>query len=62
MLIGSTAKWLVLKYNGPKGYRKAVRLSIGLILGDSIVGGLWNVIGVVFGIPTYSFWPGSYLP
>ena len=62
MLIGSTAKWLILKYNGPKGYRKAVKLSIGLILGDFIVGGLWNVIGVLFNVPTYSFWPGSYLP
>jgi hypothetical protein len=62
MLIGSTAKWLILKYSGPKGYRKAVKISFGLILGDFVTGSLWNVIGILLDIPTYSFWPGSYLP
>ncbi|MFC1719172.1 DUF6784 domain-containing protein [Candidatus Poribacteria bacterium] len=60
MLIGSTAKRLILKYSGPTGYRKTVKVSVGLILGDFVIGGLWNVIGILFGIPTYSFWPGSY--
>jgi hypothetical protein len=57
MLISSTAKWLILKYSGPKGYRRAVRICLGLILGSFVIGGLWNVIGVVFDTPTYSFWP-----
>ena len=62
MLIASTAKWLVLKYSGSKGYRKAVKISVGLILGDFVAGSIWNLIGVIFNTPTYSFWPGSYLP
>ena len=61
MLISSIAKWLILKYSGSKGYRKAVMVCVGLILGDFVIGGLWNVIGIVFNIPTYSFWPGAYL-
>lgn len=62
MLIGSAAKWMILKYGGPKAYRKAVKLCAGLILGDFVIGGSWNLIGVLFNTPTYSFWPGSYLP
>jgi len=62
MLISSTAKWFILKYRGPKGYRKAVQVCVGLILGDFVIGGLWNVLGILLNIPTYSFWPGSYLP
>ena len=62
MLIGSTAKWLILKYGGPKAYRKTVKLCAGLILGDFVIGGVWNLIGLLFSVPTYSFWPGSYLP
>jgi hypothetical protein len=61
MLISSTAKWLILKYGGPKMYRKAADICMGLILGDFVIGGLWNVIGIVFNTPTYSFWPGAYL-
>jgi len=62
MLIGSIAKWLILKYSGPKGHQQAVKICIGLILGDFVIGGLWNVIGIVLNIPTYSFWPGAKLP
>ena len=61
MFVRSTAKWLILKYSGLRGHGKAAKLSIGLILGDLIVDGLWNIIGVVFNTPTYSFWPGSCL-
>ena len=62
MLISSSAKWLLLKYSGPPQYRAGLQLCLGLILGDFIMGSLWNVIGVGFNFPTYSFWPGAYLP
>jgi hypothetical protein len=61
LLIGSTAKWVIFKYGGAKAYSKAMRVAIGLILGDFVVGGFWNVIGFVFSMPTYSFWPGGYI-
>ena len=60
-LIGSTAKWVVFKYGGARAYSKGMRVAIGLILGDFVIGGLWNVIGFVFLMPTYSFWPGGYI-
>ncbi|MEK7399700.1 MAG: DUF6785 family protein, partial [Candidatus Poribacteria bacterium] len=49
-------KFLVLKYGGIKAYRKAVPFFMGLILGDYLIGGFWNSIGVFMKIPTYTFW------
>jgi len=52
---------MVLKYGGARAYSKAVKVAIGLILGGFVVGGLWNVLGFIFNVPTYSFWPGGYI-
>jgi energy-converting hydrogenase Eha subunit A len=49
-------KAIILKYGGIKVYRKALPFFLGLILGEFIVGGLWNIIGQVFHITTYVFW------
>jgi hypothetical protein len=56
ILIGWITKAIILKYGGIKGYRKALPLFLGLILGEFIVGGLWNLVGQIFGITTYIFW------
>jgi uncharacterized membrane protein YraQ (UPF0718 family) len=34
----------------------AVPLFLGLILGEMVMGSIWSLIGIVFNIPTYSFW------
>ena len=49
-------KYFILKYGGIKSYRKAVPFFMGLILGDYLIGGFWNSLGVFMRIPTYTFW------
>jgi len=49
------AKFLILKYGGHRAHSKAAYFFAGLILGDCIVGGIWDIIGVIFGIRVYSF-------
>lgn len=53
MLIAGLAKLGVLRYGGLRSYRRVVPLFYGLILGESIVGCLWSLLGVVFGRPMY---------
>ena len=60
IFIGSVAKFLILRFGGMKGYRRVLPFFLGLILGEITIGSLWTVIGIVFGIPTYDFWPGKY--
>jgi hypothetical protein len=56
MLIAWVAKSLVLRYGGLRLYRQALPLFYGLILGESVIGCGWTFIGLLFGVPTYSFW------
>lgn len=60
LLIGSTAKFFILKFGGLKSYRTALPFFLGLILGEIAVGSLWTLVGIILGIPTYDFWPGKY--
>lgn len=60
LLIGSTAKFLMLKFGGLRTYRKALPFFFGLILGEITIGSLWTLYGIALGIPTYDFWPGKY--
>ena len=57
VLVGWAIKGLIMRFGGLKAYRAGVPFFIGLILGDQIIGCLWSIIGVVFGIPTYSVFP-----
>jgi len=50
------AKSTILKYGGLKSYRKAIPFFIGLILGEFMIGGFWNIVSVVFNVPVYRFW------
>lgn len=54
-LIAWVLKIAVLRYGGHKLYRAAVPLFLGLVLGDLVLGMLWSLVGMVFGIKTYSF-------
>ena len=60
LLIGSTAKFLTLRFGGLGFYRRALPFFFGLILGEITVGSLWTFLGIVLDIPTYDFWPGKY--
>ena len=55
IFISWLAKFLILKYGGHRAYSKAAYFFAGLILGDCIVGGAWDIIGVAFNIDIYSF-------
>jgi hypothetical protein len=61
LLIGSTAKFIILKFGGLRSYRVALPFFLGLILGEITIGSLWTIVGIVLGIPTYDFWPGKYV-
>jgi hypothetical protein len=55
VLVSFIIKQRLLSYGGVKAYRKALPIFMGLILGDFIAGGLWQIIGWIAGITTYSF-------
>ena len=56
MLIAWIVKALVLRYGGLRLYRQALPLFYGLILGESVIGCGWPIVGLITGMPTYSFW------
>ena len=60
LMIGGGAKFIALRFGGLGSYRRALPFFFGLILGEIVVGCLWTLIGITFGIPTYDFWPGHY--
>jgi len=56
LFISWLVKLIMIRYGGLKLYRQALPFFLGLILGDCLVGSVWALIGIVLGIPTYSFW------
>jgi len=60
LLIGSTLKFLTLRFGGLQTYRRVLPFFFGLILGELTIGSGWTILGIVLGIPTYDFWPGKY--
>lgn len=57
MLCAWIIKLLVLRYGGLKLYRQVLPFFLGIILGECVVGSLWTIIGIVFRVPSYAFWP-----
>jgi len=56
IFVSWTAKTLILRHGGLKLYRRSIPFFLGLILGDFIVGGGFNIYGVLTHIHTYTFW------
>lgn len=56
MIIAWLTKLLILRYGGLRLYRQALPLFYGLILGETLVGCGWTFVGLLTGIPNYSFW------
>ena len=50
------AKFLILRHGGLKLYRRMRPFFLGLILGDYIIGGAFNIYEVLFHVHTYTFW------
>jgi hypothetical protein len=57
VLVGGLLKAAVLRYGGMNAYRTAVPFFLGLLLGECVVGSLWSVVGMLFNVPSYNFWP-----
>jgi hypothetical protein len=56
MLIAWIIKSALLRYGGLQAYRRALPLFFGLILGETVVGCAWPLVGLIFDVRTYSFW------
>ena len=50
-------KTILLKHGGPKAYQPAIPIAVGLILGDFIMGRIWNLYGIFAETQVYHFWP-----
>jgi hypothetical protein len=49
-------KLVLLRYTGLPGFRRSLPFFFGLILGQFVVGSLWNLWGIAMELPTYQFW------
>jgi hypothetical protein len=46
---------VILKHGGIQAYRRTFPFFLGLVLGDFTIGGVWGIIGLITGEPTYAF-------
>lgn len=49
-------KTLLLRYGGRNVFHRSLPFFVGIILGEFVVGSLWNIYGIANKIPTYQFW------
>jgi hypothetical protein len=49
-------KTLILRYGGRGGFQRSLPFFIGLMIGQFVVGSLWNIYGILREVPTYQFW------
>ena len=56
-LVAWTAKVLIIRYGGIKGYRTALPFFLGLVLGDYTISSLWALAGSILGIRMYRCFP-----
>lgn len=56
LMLATILKGLLLRYSGLTGYRRALPFFLGLVLGEFVVGGLWQLVGALLNTNTYAFW------
>ena len=56
LMLATILKGLILRYGGLRVYRAALPFFLGLILGEFVVGGLWQLVGALLNTNTYAFW------
>ena len=47
---------LIMRHGGLRSFRKVRPFFVGLILGDTLVGCVWSLIGVFSHLRMYNFW------
>jgi hypothetical protein len=56
LFIAWLVKLVLLRYTGLPGFRRALPFFFGLMIGQFVVGSLFNIYGIVVELPTYQFW------
>src|SRR5690349_11076606 len=56
LFIAWVLKLVILRYGGRQGFSKSIPFFMGLIMGQFVVGSLWNLWGIAMDLPTYQFW------
>jgi hypothetical protein len=56
IFLGWLAKLLITRYGGAKAYRKALPFVVGIVLGEFVVGSLWQIYGSIYSTKVYHFW------
>lgn len=56
-LVAWTAKTLIVRYGGIKGYHTALPFFLGLVLGDFVTSSLWALAGSALGVTMYRCFP-----
>lgn len=56
LMLAWLAKLIILRYWGMQGYRAILPAAFGIILGDTISGGFWAILGQVLSHPIYGAW------
>jgi hypothetical protein len=56
LFIAWVLKLVILRYGGRQGFGKSIPFFMGLIMGQFVVGSLWNIYGIATDLPTYQFW------
>lgn len=56
LMVATILKGALLRYAGLRGYRAAVPFFLGIVLGEFVVGGMWQLAGALLNTSTYAFW------
>jgi len=56
LLVAWIIKWALLHWGGRNSYQRAIPFFLGLMLGETVVGGGWTIVGIIFNFTPYSFW------
>jgi hypothetical protein len=56
LFIAWLLKVIILRYGGRGGFQRSIPFFLGLMLGQFVVGSLWNIFGIIMQVPTYQFW------
>jgi len=47
IFLGWAAKSIIMKYGGVKAYRQVMPFFLGLVLGESLIAGIWMIVGML---------------
>jgi len=56
LAIAWVLKVVILRYGGRIAFQRSIPLFMGLMIGQFVIGSLWNIYGIMMGVPTYQFW------